>query len=466
MNYEACIRYLYALEKQGVRLDLSRMQEAVAWFGHPEKGAPEGGPTRRPMFVVHVGGTNGKGSVVSMLARIFTEAGYRTGSFTSPHLHRFVERIRIDGEPLGEAAVTRLVPEIKAGLEKPGAPELSFFETTTLLGFMAFRDAKCDVAVVEVGLGGRLDATSVVSPDVTVITRVALDHVHILGDTLPQIATEKAGIIRPSVPLVCGVTEPEARVPIAACAERCGAPVLWADDDIRWTAVDGSDGPQTKRTGPVQSVHPSRPELPAVTVQVGDTVLGPFTLGLHGEHQRGNAALVVATVHSARALGLEVSDAALSRGLAHATWPGRLELVAANHPRPAYLFDAAHNEDACRTLVAFLASTERTSRALIFGAMKDKDLGAMVRLLVPHVDHVICPPVALSRAGLPEDVAAAFRAGGAASVRIAQSASDAAAQAQRLVGPEGLVISAGSIFVMADVRAHVLGVACDPPIAM
>jgi dihydrofolate synthase/folylpolyglutamate synthase len=434
MAYAEELARLYALESRGIRMGASRMAEALGFRGHPERG----------QRFVHVGGTNGKGSVSSMIASCLVQAGYRTGLFTSPHMHRYVERVRIDGRPLGERETAGRLRELLAAFEGAGAPDTTFFELTTLLALEAFRDHGCDLVVLEVGLGGRLDATNAVTPEVAVITRVALDHTRILGDTVGQIAREKAGIIKRGVPLVTAVRDPAARRVIGAHARRLGVEVAWIDRDFAAVA-DVTRG--RARFG----------------VRVGERVVSGLRTRLAGEHQRENAASAVAALQLLRERGFAVSDAAIRRGLARVRWPGRLERVAG---KPSFLFDAAHNLDGCISLERYLREEDRwrrrpgARRVLVFGAMADKQYGPMLRLLAPLFDRIVFSPPAMRRAA------------GYAQLRkhapgvVAGNVAAALVRARRAAGVRGEVVVAGSIFLVADARARVLGLRGDPQIRM
>jgi dihydrofolate synthase/folylpolyglutamate synthase len=432
MRYAEAIERLFALQTRGIRMGVSRMEAALELRGHPERG----------QRFVHVGGTNGKGSVSAMVAACLSQAGYRTGLFTSPHLHRFVERARIDGRPLRESEAAARISELLSAFEQKGAPETTFFELATLLALEAFRDHHCDVVVLEVGLGGRLDATNAVTPVVSVITRVALDHMRILGNSVSAIAREKAGIIKRGVPLVAGVRDPAARRVIAARARSVRAEVAWIDRDF--SVVPGV---RKNRFG----------------VRVGDRTIADLRIRLAGEHQRDNAACAVAALVRLRDQGFALPDAVLRRGLLRARWPGRLERVPG---KPAFLFDAAHNLDGCQTLARYLASAEswrpsrRGRRVLVFGSMADKQYGQMLRLLSPLVDSVIFSPPKIHRAASYAQLRRH-----AAGVR-ARDVADALSRARRAAGPTGEVVVAGSIFLVAEARARVLGLRSDPLIRM
>lgn len=429
MRYADAIARLFALQSRGVRLGESRMRKALALRGHPERG----------QVFVHVGGTNGKGSVSAMIASCLSQAGYRTGLYTSPHLHRYVERICIDGKPIREAEAARRITELLEIFEGTGTGATTFFELTTLLALEAFRDHRCDVVVLEVGLGGRLDATNVVTPAVSVITRVALDHTQVLGDSIAAIAREKAGIIKRGVPLITAVRDAKARAVIERRARRMGAEVLRIDRDF--------------------SIRPGHVPQ-SFDVQVGEREISGLRIALQGEHQRENAACAIAALQRLHAVGFDVSELTIRRGLSRVRWPGRLECV---RGRPQILLDAAHNLDGCRALVRYLEnrpSAVKGRRVLVFGALADKDYRRMLRLLALRMDTVIFCMPAMPRAASFTQLARVTK--GARS----RNVTDALRQARHAAGASGEIIVAGSIFLLAEVRAELLGLRSDPLIRM
>ena len=428
MSYRAAISYLYALSPRGMELGLGRMEQALALRGHPERACPS----------ILVGGTNGKGSVATMIATVLASAGHKVGLFTSPHLHRFVERFRIDGRPVAERTIAHQVAALRPFLDAPGTPRLTFFETATLLAFELFRDACCDVMVLEVGLGGRLDATNVVTPLLSVITSVALDHTAQLGPTVAHVAREKAGIVKPGVPVVVGVRDPDARAVIARRARRIGAPLLAIGRDFR---------------GEVEDAEGTRQRV----VQGARQIAG-LRLPLAGSYQADNLACAVAALWQLEErFGIDAR--ALRRGLRRVRWPGRLERIEGT---PALLLDAAHNPHAAEALARHLVACcgHYRRRVLVFGSMRDKEHDRMLACLRPCVDAVVFTQSDTSRAEPARALAARY--GGEAR----DVPASALARARKLAGKRGLVIACGSIFVMAAVRAEALGVRADPPIAL
>ncbi len=403
------------------------MLHALELRGQPHHG----------MRYVHVGGTNGKGSVAAMVASILRAGKHETGLYTSPHLHRFTERIRIGGRPVSQARAAKKIEEMRELLAQPGAPELSFFETATLMAFELFQEAHCEAVVLEVGLGGRLDATNVVMPDVTVITRISLEHEHILGSEVEEIAAEKAGILKPGVPLVSSARMSPAREVIEARARELDVPVWWIDSDF--------------------SARPAR--RGRIDVRVGREWVEGVKLPLLGAHQVDNAATAVATAVALRTRGFKLDDAAIRKGVASTRWPGRLERIPG---APPVILDSAHNPDACAALASYLSARHpEGNRVLVFGVMKDKDIEAMLQVLDGLIDvYVFTEPTGISRAASAEALAE-IRHG-----RVARGVKDALYRARRAAGEDGEVVVAGSIFLVAEARAELLGVKSDPPIAM
>lgn len=444
-DYLETIRWLYGLTPRGIRLELDRMRAACARAGDPQRG----------LAVVHVAGTNGKGSTSAMIERIAREAGLSTGLYTSPHLHSFAERIRVNGGPILREEIVARAASLRALLAQAGAPELTFFEVTTLLAFQAFAARGLDLVVLEVGLGGRLDATNVIeAPLASVVTHVDLDHQQYLGTTLGEIAAEKAGIVKAGVPVLHAADAPgesrdaSAGAVIDARAAALGAPSIALGRELVLSHEVGG----------------------ALAVALGDTHVRGLRPRLLGAHQERNVALAVGAAWTlGTRLGRTIDAEAIRRGVAEVGWAGRLEhleLPEQGAPRDRarrVLVDAAHNPDGARALAAFLASAPRASGArdvLVFGAMADKAWREMLAILAPCVDAVVCVAPPLARAERPEVLAAACggEAGGGVIAGLER--------ARVLAGVAGRVIVCGSIFVLAEARAHVLGIDQEPLIAM
>jgi dihydrofolate synthase/folylpolyglutamate synthase len=425
----ARIEELYARAGRGAELGLERMRNCLALLGDPHE----------ELAVVHVAGTNGKGSTCAMLEAIAGAAGLRSGLYTSPHLVRLAERIRIGGEPISDAALDRALRRVL----DPALPRATFFEAMTLCGFVAMREADVDVAIVEVGLGGRLDATNVVdAPLATAITSIGLDHTELLGTDLGGIAREKAAITRPGVPLVVGRVPEEAR---AAIAEVEAAP--------RWIVGQGVGFEPVSLRALGSGVE--------VTTPLG-TIRCP-SVALGGAHQRDNAAVAIALAQLAsRRLPALGTVEAMARGLAEVRWPGRLERVRKDGVE--VVLDCAHNEEGARALAAALADLDPARTTLVFGAMADKAWPEMLGLLAPLASRrVYCePPIAMAgRRAAPLEALAAAHAG-----RVEPRVGDALARALEGRTAGDTVVVTGSIFVVGATRAWLLGLDADAPVPL
>lgn len=420
-KYDEALKWLYGLSARGVRLELDRMRGGLKYRGNPQ----------RELAVVHVAGSNGKGSTTAMTERILRAAGYRTGMFTSPHLHTYTERFRINGKPLSRSEVARRLQDQRTHAD--AMPPLTFFEHSALLAFEAFRDHECDVCVIEVGLGGRLDATNVFDdPLVSVVTRITLEHKRILGDTLAKIAKEKGSIYRAGSPAVIAVRDAEPQRVLKRMARRSDAWVLGRD-------FDGE-----MREGRAQ-------------LRVGGSEFD-LKLRLAGAFQADNAATAAAIAYRLNERGLDIDDAHIQHGLRNAKWPGRLETIGRE---PEFLVDCAHNPDGCLALASHLRSLPQKKTVLVFGALRDKPLRPMLKAFDDVVDRRIYAIPQMRRAPRSPKTYARIRQG-----TCARSIADAIARARRAAGPNGRIVAAGSIFLVNEVRAHVLKRKADPPIGM
>ncbi len=414
-TYEETIAYLNGLEvSAGWDLKLDRMQAALARRGHPE--------ARWPAF--HVAGTNGKGSTAAMLDAVLTAAGYRTGLYTSPHLVDFTERIRAGGRTIPPPTVVALVAELRADLEAAGIV-LTHFEFVTLLACEWFARIGIDVGVIEVGLGGRLDATNLVRPVVTAITSIAYDHEAWLGHDLGSIAREKAGILKPGVPLALGWVPPEAEEVITERAAALGAPLLRAGVDA--VLADATDGLAFRGSG---------------------VVWDRLSLGLAGQFQRDNAAVALAALALGRGR-FPCSLAAVRDGLAGVRWPGRLAVV---RDAPLVLLDGAHNPAGVAALARELPGVLGGRRAvLVFAVMVDKNWRAMLDPLLPSVTRALVTRVG-RRGTAPDTLAAALAA--RVPVEAVSDPRAAVRQAIALAGADGAVVVAGSLFLVGEAYAE------------
>ena len=413
MTESQAIDWLFAQQERGIHPGLDRMRALLAALDHPE----------RDLEVVQVGGTNGKGSVTRMLSSILQAASPdAVGEYTSPHLHRFGERVVVAGQPLPDADLERHVRTLQAAHAQVPA---TFFELITALALLHFRDRGVRRAVLEVGLGGRLDATTAVPAVLSVITGVSLDHTALLGDTVEQIAFEKAGIVREGVPAITGASGAALEV-IRARAQALHAPLWVLGEDIRFRAWDfGWEGFRLEVDSPAGRGEAHVPFL--------------------GEHQARNAAIAVAA-----ALRLGVNPAAIAAGLARARWPGRLERIPG---RPAVLLDAAHNGEGAEALAAFVRARGVPSVTLVVAGLRDKDLERMAAPLRAIADRVIATrPRFAARAAEALEIAAHYPG-----ASVAETVPEALERAREVTPPDGLIVVAGTIPLVAEAREALLG---------
>jgi len=368
-RYESLVRRLYSLEKRGMRLDLDGTRSLLKKLGNPQKRFSS----------VLVGGTNGKGSTCSFVSSVLTSAGHSTGLYTSPHLVDFRERIRVSGGCIPREHALELLSTVVPIGERGGH---SYFETLTCAAFRYFGERKVPVVVAEVGLGGRLDSTNVLSPLVSVITGISMEHSHILGTTLSAIAGEKAGIMRRRRPVVTAARG-KALETIEKRAKDLGAQVLRVGRDLRVTRKFAS------RAGSVFSAR-------LAGSGTGPGAATDYFIGLRGKFQVTNAGCAILAVSCLRELGIRVDDSALERGLGQAQWPGRLEEWGW---APCFLFDVAHNPEAAASLTEALSTLYAgKSVVAVVGMVQDKDHVGFLKALLPRVRHVVFTQAACDRA--------------------------------------------------------------------
>jgi len=430
MNYQQAIDYINSYtdyEKIGMPhdpafYDLRRVDELLSLLGDPHKKAGS----------VHITGTNGKGSVAVMVAAALTAAGYGTGLYTSPHLHSWRERIRVDGELISEAELAQLVadlkPYVEAVNEKATYGQLTTFEFLTCMAFAYFGQKGVKFQVLEVGMGGKFDATSVITPLVAIITTIGLDHTDVLGSTVAEIAAEKCGIIKPDIPVVISPQPPEAAQVIRqTCAER-GAKLLVVGKDIKWRSLGSDlDGQQLKVEGRKGNYELSIPIL--------------------GEHQLINAATAVAALEVLADGGFDIPAPKIAGGFKQLAWPGRFQVLRRN---PPVVVDGAHNIDAARSLKKALKQYFDFERAiLVMGASDDKNIAGVVAELVPIFDRVIVTRSRHPRAMAPAPLAAEFTRHGLKAL-IAEDVPSALSQALAMAGKKELVCLAGSLFIVGE----------------
>ena len=447
MSYETAIARMYALGHElahtpSNKFDLEHMRVLLAALDNPERRTP----------AVLIAGTNGKGSTAATLASILQAAGLRTGLYTSPHLVRINERIQLNGAAIPDdefALVHDLVERTAERLvsegELPWHP--SFFEMLTAMAFEYFSRRKVDIAVLEVGMGGRLDATNVIEPRVSVITDISLDHQRFLGDTVAEIAREKAGIIRPGGVVVTLPQQPQ------------------ANDVIGNTILDvGARGisavPYVPPVSPASESYLARKSR-ALTAESAERFISRYLLQvmgkeilvetpLIGRHQLRNVALAIAAAEELHRQGFAISADAIERGIRETQWPGRFQVILAHGDSPEYVLDVAHNPDGAWALRSTLSAVygERPF-TLIFGAMQDKDIRHVAEILFPLAQRVIATRADNPRAASPEQIREA-----AARISVAIEDADnvplALARAKALTGANGLVVITGSIYIVGE----------------
>jgi dihydrofolate synthase/folylpolyglutamate synthase len=389
--------------------------------------------------IVHVAGSKGKGSTSALLASVLGEAGYRTGLFTSPHLCRVEERMQVAGVSITPAELTALLDDVRSvepRLRSSG--ELTFFEVGTALGFLHFARRRVEVAVVEVGLGGRFDSTNVCQPAVSVITSISYDHTKLLGDQLSSIAFEKAGIVKPGRPVVSGVTVPEARQVIERVCRERRASLLQLGIDFHFAYEPGR-------------VTAERTDWPRVTVRTPRQTWPGMTVGLLGEHQSANAAVAVACVEELRHQGMHISDRAVAEGLADVSWPARLEVVGRS---PLVVLDCAHNVASAEAMVQTLrTSFSEGRRLLVFASSNDKDVAGILRVLAPHFAHAYLTRFVSSPRGVPaEQLAELLRQTGGPLATVCATPAEAWRSARAAAGAEDLICITGSVFLAGELR--------------
>ena len=395
--------WLFSLEHLGMKFGLENITKLMRELGDPHHRFPS----------ALVAGTNGKGSVTAMADAVLQSAGFRTARYTSPHLVRLEERFQVDGREVERDQLAGAVDQVRSAVESlvargELAAPATFFECATAAALELFAAASIDIAVLEVGLGGRLDATNVVTPLACAITTIDFDHQAQLGSTLEEIAAEKAGIIKPGVPVVVGRLPAAAQSVVEDIAREVGAPVIRA--------------------------------MEAATIPAGTT------LALAGAHQRDNALVATAMVGALRSF--PVTDADVKQGLETVQWPGRLEHL--EHGACDVLLDAAHNPAGARTLATYLRETGWTDAVLVFGAMADKDAKNMLELLAPSVSHIVVTTAPISRAESAESLGRLAEAiTGTTPVEVVDDPSEALARACAL---SDRVVVAGSMFLIGPLR--------------
>lgn len=425
MSYADTLDYLYRLQWHGIQPGLGRMERLLRLLDHPE----------RKYRSIHIGGTNGKGSTAATVASVLQKGGYRVGLYTSPHLIDFSERIRASGDPIPPEAIVRLTALLRRRIEEAAPdlePALTFFEFTTAMAFLYFAEAKIDWAVVEVGLGGRFDATNVLLPVVTAITQIDLDHERYLGATILQIASEKAGIIKGGVPVVTAATQPEVLALFEKTARSKRAPLIRLDHEIR-----------TEGDRPERFVYRGARER---------TVRSP----LLGRHQVRNTAVALGILEQLQSKGLSLAEEAILAGIGDVRWAGRLEVV---RTAPRILLDGAHNPAGARALAEFLADIDPGRKGkhwMIAGILRDKNIAEILRPLAPWADEIVLTRPDIERAAEPDLLLSSLES---LPVRrtVRERVADAIAHVESLLQPEDTLVITGSLYTVGEAKAVYAG---------
>lgn len=415
-RYQESLGYLFGLQKHGIKFGLNSTENMLAQVGSPHRG----------LRCIHVGGTNGKGSTAAMLSSILRRHGFRVGLYTSPHLVRFTERFRINDEEVSPERMLDIFERIHKVLNDREPP--TFFEMTTAMGLLYFAEEQVDWAIVEVGMGGRLDATNVITPKVSVITNVALDHQEFLGSTLAAIAREKAGIIKDGVPVVTGARQPLVQGILKATSFKHRAPLFSLGADFR--VRRNGDG-----TFQYQGLKRRFPSL---------------GLNLTGLHQFYNASLAIAALEvleQSEALSLDAS--ALQEGLDHVRWPARLEVL---QQKPLIVLDGAHNAQGAESLRDALKQCFSYERLhLVLGIMADKDIRGILRRLLPLAETAIFTQPRYVRASTADNLRKLARPYIQKHYVVPDPAA-AIEQAKLLAGPDDLICITGSLYFAGEVK--------------
>lgn len=435
MDYQEAWEFLDQLQFFKIKLGLDSMKRFLEELGNPQHG----------LQYIHVGGTNGKGSVGATLCSVLTAAGYQVGLYTSPHLSSVRERFRIGSRYIGKEDFTRLISTIHAALD--GA-QITYFECTTALALLWFAEQKVDCAVLEVGMGGRLDATNVITPLISLITNVSMDHEQYLGETLAEVAAEKAGIIKPGVPVISGVTADDdaGHVIRQACDEREAPLFLFAREFNASFSSEKNDCWQYQG--------------------LDGRVLAELPMSLRGNYQVVNASLVLTAVQLLRQQGWTVTEEQIRIGLQETFWPGRLEFFRLNKenkpvdeqsPGWNFLLDGAHNPAGVKALKHALRDFSTNRLILVWGAMQDKDLRSTLSEIAPQADIIIFTQAESERSARTAQLKDSLPAAMHQKVVCKETVPAALQQARILAGEHDLICIAGSLYLVGIARQLLSG---------
>ena len=418
--YQQSLDYLYNLEKFGMIFGLTQMERILHAIGNPHK----------EIQVIHIGGTNGKGSTAAMISSILQKEGYRVGLYTSPHLVRFTERIEVNGREIEEGEVATLAEWMKKEIETAGiTPPFTFFDFTTAMALYYFKQKLVDLTILEVGLGGRLDSTNVVDPLISIITNIAKDHEEYLGKTILKIAREKAGIIKKGRPLITAATQPQVLHLFSKICQEKGSPYFRVGKEFRYIRAEDGDFHYEGINRKLWSVH----------------------LNLKGFHQILNATTALGAMEVLEDLGYRVSTDAMIDGLKEVDWPGRLEMVSSS---PRVILDGAHNPAGALVLKESLEKDFQYQHLiLLIGIMKDKDIQSMLHLLAPLADHIILTRPQTDRAASPDLLKKLLGRYGK-KAEIVEDLKVAIERGLSLTQREDLLCITGSLYTVGEARAY------------
>ncbi|SHO44369.1 dihydrofolate synthase / folylpolyglutamate synthase [Desulfopila aestuarii DSM 18488] len=441
MNYQETLTFLNNLQMHKIKLGLEAMRDFLAKIGQPEQR----------LKIIHVAGTNGKGSVSASMLEVLGRAGYRVGLFTSPHLSSVRERFRTSDGFISEEEFARLSERLIAAL---GEDQITYFEFTTALAFLWFAESNLDLVILETGLGGRLDATNVVTPLVSVITSISMDHEAYLGDTLSAVAGEKAGIIKPGVPVVATGGQTEVVQVLQTTAKDLGSALYLLERDFNYAGESNDDWCWQGK------------------IDSAETVIDRLQCSMRGAYQRENASLVIAVLELLKQYGYSVPENSLREGLASVAWPGRLEYIVLDRDSRQrfataseggdnvvrYLLDGAHNPAGVKNL-AMTLSEEYDYRKLImvWGAMIDKDIAAGLNSMLPLVDTFILTRPDGERSAEPEQLLACLPESARDKGVLVRDVAEALREAEKRAAREDMVVVAGSLYLVGAVRKLLVG---------
>ncbi|MFC1838554.1 bifunctional folylpolyglutamate synthase/dihydrofolate synthase [Thermodesulfobacteriota bacterium] len=412
MTYKQALKYLYGLQIYGVKFGLSKTSNLMKAMGNPHKGQK----------YIHIAGTNGKGSVATMVESVLIRSGLKVGFYSSPHLVRFTERFRINRKEISKKKVLELTKEIRSIINPDHPP--TYFEVTTAMALAYFARENTDIAIMEVGMGGRLDATNIIKPLVSVITNISLEHQFFLGSTLLEIAGEKAGIIKKGVNTITAATQPKViRLFRDICAER-GAPFFRIGKDITY-----------RRTSSGFNYY-------GIKKRVKD-----IRLTLKGEFQNRNCALAIGILELLGKKGYKFNREDIKAGIEETTWPGRIQVLSES---PLIVVDGAHNPDAAGVLAKTVKNSFTYDRLiLVLGIMADKDINSITGGLTSLADHIICSSPEYFRSASPEDLYKVVSARGK-KTEIIKTLPDAINRAKKIAGKKDMILVTGSLFTVGE----------------